>query len=298
MNYLNSILSILMLLAVQCLAQSEIPDTPKSLQGIINVNPRDMLLLRKTILNIDEAKNSPISEIPRFSANTDISQLTLTSGEQMPEVFSLFKQPTSIEFVDVTGEPWPVREYLARDPFIMVKHSKAGAGNALWVSAEKNFGQAVISVFLKDLPTAISVLVKADNEQFNKTKTIKIMRLGVNSKINRSNVQMAEEAGQEVDEFMMSASHGIRPYGYTTLVTSNENVHAWSNANEVLIYSNIVPFLPNPIRITGGSTHGWRAYRLPLTSRIQMINEFGSVVDVVLKSELPDTETIAKTEKH
>ena len=273
----------------------DIPDTPPSLQGFIKVNPRDMLVVRGAVTAFAEAKHSPVIEIPKGGA--DSSQVNLSAGEAMPEVFAMLMNPTSIEFVDITGEPWPLKEYFALDPFLTVKASMGGAGNAIWVSANKPFGQAVISVYLKDLPTAISVLVTADNTNYHRVKNIKVMRLGVNANVTRNNVQMAEEAGQEVDEFIMSAAHGIRPSGYTQLSTNNENVIAWTNQKDLLIYTDMSPIIPNPIRVVSGTSDKWTAFRLPITTRIQMTNEMGKVIEVVLENRQPIAGIDAKTEQ-
>lgn len=248
---------------------------------VLKVSPLDILAIRSGTEKIQDAKYQPITTLP--PALSDTTELRLTVNESKPVVYVFEMNPTSVEFVDMTGAPWPIAEAKSfNGSFIEVKKVVNNFENSMWINPLLPKGEALIGVFLKDLQTNISFVAVANKEKFHSSKVIKIMRLGPNAVVDRTTSMLAVDEGQETDEDLLSAAYGIRPADYHELETKNTSVKAWENGKEVLIFTSLDPIAPAPLRIKTGS-NDWRAYRIPMTSRITFSNKSGSVVEVVLE---------------
>lgn len=253
-------------------------DRRPDIKKIIAVDPKDVIDARQAVKEMSEATYRPLAPLPK--AKSDVSELFLTANEEVPVIHIAPGNPTSIEFTDITGAPWPILEHRSFSSFVTTTLAGVSARNSVWVVGQEVLGEAVLSFYLKELETVVSVKVVADGENYHRNKTLKIMRLGENAKINRLTVREAEEAGQKTDEDLVSAAYGIRPNGFTELNASSDSVVAWQKENELIIYSNLDLMLPNPTAIKTGSANGWRSYRVPMTSRLTFTNETGKVVYV------------------
>lgn len=285
--------------ALVCLAQEEVefetirPDIATLISG----NPKDILELRKAIEQVSKGTYIPLAEISNAVAET--TQIKLGYGEEMPVVYGLKFQPTTVEFLDVTGAPWPISEFKGYNgAFLQIEASKGTAGHLLFMTPKKAYGEAVVAVLLEGLPTAINFIVKSDNSNFHRVKKIQVMRLGTQTDVTSVNLRIAEQAGQEIDEALQSASYGIRPNGFRNLVTHNEQVIAWTNDEEIYVYSSLNPILPDLVNVANGQNPGWRAFSFPLTSRLTMSNDIGSVVEVILENEVSLIDGSTSTKRY
>lgn len=254
----------------------ERPDIKK----IIGRDPRDIIDTRRAVREIDVATHRPLVEVP--DAKSDVSEVYLTANEEIPVVYLVAGNPTTIEFTDITGAPWPILEHRSFSGYLNSKLAGTQAKNSLWAIARESVGEAVLSVYLKDLDTVVSVRCVSTGENYHRNKTVKIMKLGVNAKITRISVQEAEEAGSKVDEDLLSASLGIRPFEAIQLESSSSSVIAWEKGSVIFIYTSLDQMTPIPTGVKTGSSSGWTAFRIPLTSRLTLTNEAGNVVKVNL----------------
>lgn len=247
---------------------------------LLQANPADVLALRNAVSAMQDAKHEPLDALPPALADT--TEINLTVNEEVPVVYLAYLNPTTVDFVDATGAPWPIAETEAfNGGFIDIKPVKNGLFNSMWVNPKATKGRAVVTVYLKGLQTPISYVAEADKTSYHRAKTIKVNKIGPNAIVDKVSSMIAVEEGQANDDDLISAAYGIRPVDYKSLTTNNESVVAWGNSNAILIYTNLDPITPNPIRVHEGQ-NGWRSYRLPITSRIQFSNKTGSVVEVIL----------------
>lgn len=256
----------------------ERPDIAK----IIGKNPKDILDVRKAVQEVDTATFTPLQNLP--DAKADVSEVYLTANEQIPVVYLVPGNPTTLEFTDITGATWPVLEHKTFSPFIESVGVENSAKNALWLIAQQERGEAVISVYLHGLDTVVSVKCIANGQEYHRTKTVKIMKLGHNAKVNRITVREAEEAGAPIDEELLSAAYGIRPNGSKIMKSSSDAVIAWEKGNDIYLYTSLDLMIPSPIRIKTGTANGWKAFKIQRTTRLQLTNETGNVVKVRIES--------------
>lgn len=256
-------------------------DERPDIAEMLKTNPKDMIDTRRAVMEMDKATYIPLNSIP--APMSDVSEVFLTPNEEIPTLYLVAGNPTSLEITDITGAPWPILERMSFSPFVKTEVAATEAKNSLWIIAQQNVGEAVLSVYLRDLDTVLSVRVVSDGKHYHRNKTLKVMRLGVNAKISRNTVQEAEEAGMAKDEDLMSASYGIRPNGFVTLVASSDAVVAWQKGEELIVYSSLALMMPHPTRIKTGIANGWTAYRVPNTTRLRFTNETGNVVSVSLQ---------------
>lgn len=263
----------------------EFEDPRPDVYSITQTDPRTLLELRKAVNEISKSHDIPINEI--LDSKSDTVRINLSSGEDMPVVYGLKYNPTSVEFLDVTGEPWPIRKYKGYNgAFLDIEDGKDDGGHILFLSPKKNYGEAVVAVLLDGLPTAINFKVKADNSTYHRVKKIQVMRLGTKTPITNLNLKIAEQAGQQIDDNLLSASYGVRPNGFKTLITKNDQVIAWSDDKTIYVYTSLNPILPNPVEFGSGQNPGWRAFSFPMTSRLTMSNDIGSIVEISLSPEV------------
>lgn len=247
---------------------------------LLNGNPKDVFDVRRAVNEMDVASNAPIRYIP--SPESDVSEVHLIHNEDIPVIYLMAGNPTTVEFTDITGAPWSILQTKSFSPFVKSTVTAVKEKNSAWLKATEIAGEAIVSFYLKDLNTVVSIKVVADGKKYHRSKVVKIMKIGANTKIDRLTIQEAEEAGQPTDEDLLSASYGIRPNGYRKLDSSHDSVIAWEGDDNLLIYTSLDPMIPDPIRIKTGAATGWRAYRLPKTTRITLTNEIGNVVYVTV----------------
>lgn len=256
----------------------ERPDIAK----IIANNPKDVIDVRKAVKEMDEATYTPLNNLP--TAKADVSEVNLVANEQIPVVYLVAGNPTTIEFTDITGATWPIVEHKTFSPFLESVDVQNSAKNALWLIAHQISGEAVISVYLKGLDTVVSVKCISNGIDYHRQKTVKIMKLGANAKINRMTVREAEEAGAPIDEELLSAAYGIRPNEAKLMESSSDAVIAWEKGNDIYLYTALDLMIPIPVRLKTGTANGWTAYKIQKTTRLTLTNETGNVVRVKIKS--------------
>jgi len=278
------ILHLLWFVSLSAIAENEnvsIFEKRPDIAKIIGTDPRDIIDARKGVQEIDTAYYKPLQPLP--DALSDVSEVFLTANESIPVLYLIAGNPTTLEFTDITGAPWPIVEHRSFSPFLDSKMVSTSSKNSLWAIAQESVGEAVISVYLKDLDTVVSIRCIADGTSYHRNKTVKVMKLGVNAKVNRMTVQEAEEAGSEVDEDLLSAAYGVRPNNSSQMQSSSDAVISWEKEGQLLLYTSLDLMIPKPIRIKTGTANGWTAFRVPKTSRLTFTNEAGNVVKVKLE---------------
>lgn len=251
--------------------------------AILKADPASVVGLRRESQALADSQYQPIENPPETLSDT--TEIKLVDNESVPAVYLYKLQPTTVQFVDITGAPWPIADTKGFDGnFIKIKQVLNNQNNSLWASPNNPLGFAFVSVYLKGENTPITLKFEANKKKYHTSKIIKITKLGPNAVVDRDSALLANQAGLETDEELESAAYGIRPNNFSELETHNESVVAWENGKNILVYTPLDPLVPGPIRVKVGA-RDWKAYRLPITSRITFTNKTGGLVEVLLEKK-------------
>jgi len=268
------------------------PTTENFADDMFLLTPEEVGDIRTQNQKIEEAKFQtiidPIVESVIFDRH-------LEPNEQPVVAYGIENSPTAIQFIDATGEPWPIHKALGRDgAFFTLQPIENEYKNSVIASGNQPAGIAFATIYLRDEPEPITVKFVVNNEIFNPKVTVRIMRTGPNAKQTIETLSsLANNKGSQErymgDEALNSALSGITPLDAKRALIRvdgalDANVDAWLIGNDVLIRTRLTLFSPQYKQISLG-TSGYKAYRMPYSPVIYGNSPEGKVVKLIIKGD-------------
>lgn len=145
---------------------------------------------------IYDANQKALYDRPEPKGRVDAGFISLQPGETPPQLTVSPGIASVIGFYDVTGQPWPIDQYILGDGknFQVVQVGKDASSIA--VTPLRNFGWTNIIVALKDEAKPVVMNVKVSDAQVQYRHDVQIMSSGPNAKPNMANTDSTvEEAG-------------------------------------------------------------------------------------------------------
>lgn len=200
--------------------------------------PEQIRFLRKTL---DQTQRAT-AETPYTPAKPVASSYTVDlSPGATPAVVRLgTNYVTSIVFVDITGERWPIVSYAVgnEDSFDVQdpdKDNKAKDGNALTVISNTAYGSGNISVFLRGLSTPVTITLVSGQKEIDYRADMRIKARGPFA-------QAPEVSGDDItngDPLLLGVLDGLMPSGSRELRSADSDVRAWSYGGKMYVRSRM-----------------------------------------------------------
>lgn len=148
-------------------------DDPKTLleslikDGTLALSPNDIFLLRLLVDEVEKAKNSPFVSPTIINDQYNIDQ---TDRYKMYDIYVHDTGETLIEFLDITGEPWPIFDNSEGKGFDIQK----GENNMLWITPKERHRQTNFFVTLEEYPAPIQFNIHYSNEKRHGLASFKV----------------------------------------------------------------------------------------------------------------------------
>jgi hypothetical protein len=274
-----ALVSVVQVSAAQTSGSEDI--RPADEQAIFQMTPADVLRLRGAAANHEQAQYREIIN-PEITAQ--LVEITLDPEEKIHSIYLLQRAPTSLNFVDVSGTPWPVVTIKGYDGELFgVEAIENEFNNAIVLHGVLPAGMSFISVFLKGLPHPVTVRVVVGVDQYNSNQTFKIMRIGPETELNIDTISAASQIGLPSDVDLNNVMYAVTPTGAKKIKVNQPDVQVWEKDGDILVRTNLTIFSPAHLRLKTGP-NGYNAYRLPNTTRIYASTDAGNVINIVLEN--------------
>jgi intracellular multiplication protein IcmK len=146
--------------------------------GLLPMSPDQIREFMHKLENSQEAAVPPFAGQP--TGQVRINTLSLDPGNEPPEVNLSAGYVTTINMVDVTGEPWPILDVGVGGNF-EVSPTTAGT-HVVRIMPLSRFGSGDLSVLLKDLPTPVIFRLTAGGPNVDLRYDARIAKMGPNAK--------------------------------------------------------------------------------------------------------------------
>lgn len=250
-------------------------------RAILRATPEQVLQLRKAAADRQEAMYKPITQFRELSNSYSLS---LSPDDPTPVVNMLYLSPSTIQFIDASGEPWPVdRAEIVDGGFLVGSIVDNEHDNSIVLANSIPEGVAHITVFLakESVPITLRVRASVNDPIYNKLTTIRVKNLGPQAKIGRESLQAVKEIGLDTDQDLNSVLYAVKPFGARISKTNNTAVLAWYKDGDLLVRSKHHIISPRIKRSQTGQG-GYTAYRLEIASRVLAVDESGQIVEVAV----------------
>lgn len=307
----NAIAVALTALALQAHAQSaevsesaEAPAFERRASELLIADPKSILNVRKTIQQNSAARQAPIvadfePEIPQEVLDLeDMFDITLEPDQMAPKVFISRYQSTAVSFVDVYGNPWPIRKIsnfmgglitidkaTEDDAAAKSEGGKQGIplddpqAGSFTLTAMKHGVVGNMTVYLYNLATPISINFVGKSSMFHRAATMRVRDIGPQTDTSLLLSQDGVTVGTEADGDLNNVLYGAGPLGSEQMVVSGGDGKAWIKGEHLFLQTSIDVFSPEILRASHGNGK-FRAYKLPKTTAVMGTNSEGKTVSL------------------
>lgn len=152
-------------------------------EGTLELSPNDILLLRMTLDQIDQATNKNFVN-PKLI--NDQYMIDHKDRYKTYEIFIHDSGETLIEFLDINGEPWPIYDHSDNENV----NIRLGEDHMLWMSPKTKYREFNFFVTLKEYKNPIQFVVKYSNEKRHGLATFKLPYVSPTSTLGNSKTEM------------------------------------------------------------------------------------------------------------
>lgn len=251
--------------AFEVLMEEMFPTTPEQLRKI---QEREREINR---VIYDNKEPKPLS---------DIISVSTRPGEPPRVVHVAPMHVSSINIIDVTGQPWPIEsistgnaiDYTASVP---AAHAHA---NVFQVVPLRETGTTNLNIYLAGYPLTIPLILKNSTDKYYPSAIIQIDREGPQAKPSQV---FTLESGK-FDLVLKDIVIGVTPNNFERLKTNDRNVEAWRFNEDIFIRTSYRAMSPLPRGIYHGPSN-YVAYRMANIPVVVFTNQNGLEVKVVIE---------------
>lgn len=213
---------------------------------------------------------------PKPTSSTQV--VDLSPGATPPSVRMSSGFISTLNFVDASGQPWPITGEDLGDPKnFNIQVTKEGT--ALLVQSLSDARMvANLAVMLKGLSTPVMITLLSGQSRVDYRMDFRIPKLGPNAKVQMS------LAPNTVSSQLLQVLDGIAPANAHTLRVSDNEIKAWSQGNNLYLRTTgtlISPSFSASVQ-SGDGTH---AYQLP-HSAVILVMKHGQIQKINIGDEL------------
>jgi intracellular multiplication protein IcmK len=224
------------------------------LNQTIPLTPEQIIELRKRVDESQVAVATPPRTPPQPVSSTLV--VDLSPGAASPLIRLATGFVTSIVFVDVTGQPWPVGDYSLGNPkdFNIQWDQKT---NTLFIQSTVAYVTGNLAVRLANLDTPIVLSLVTGQKYVDYRVDLQILARGPNALAPITGDALPPAANTE----LLSILDGVPPLGSTELKVSCGGGRAWL-VNDKLIFRSKLRILSPAWSSTVSSIDGTHVYEL------------------------------------
>ncbi len=248
--------------------------------GLLPLSPDQVRDFMHKLENTQEAAQPPFAGQPK--GEVKVVSLALDPGVAPPQINLAAGYVTTIDMVDITGEPWPILDVGVGGNF-EVTPTQAGS-HVVRISPLTRLGSGNLSILLKGLSTPVIFKLSAGGETFHMRYDVRIPKLGPNAKaplISRG--RTGPTAGDEVIVMMLE---NAPPKAAVRLKVAGVDARtmAWKLGDKIFVRTPLALLSP-AWNASASSSDGITVYEIGDAPVLLMSDEGAMVRARILRSE-------------
>lgn len=255
--------------------QSGLPPLPPlpdvgnmAIEQKLPLTPDQIRQLRRRL----DAVQRATAEAPHVPPKPRLGQVLvdLSPGATPPVVRVAAGHGAVITFLDSTGSPWPVvaAENAAKDSFSLAQ--AVPGSSTISLNAESNYGNGSMTVYLKDLPTPITLTMLSGQPVVDYRLDVRVPLPGPNAKPSPVPVKPIPDVS--FDTRLADVLDGTPPASLKPLVIAGLQGQAWRDGNQMFLRTRMTLLSPAPTQVTS-SQDGTKAYGMDWTPVIVLSDD-------------------------
>lgn len=242
---------------------------------LMPLTPAQITLLHANELKTKKAVQSYPVTPPTPTSNTLL--VSLSPGATPNTIRMANGYISTLNFVDSTGQVWPIQSYDLGDPKdFTVKSTKDGS--SLFIQPTSDFTMANIAVMLKGLSTPIMFTLIPGQRKVDYRDDIHVPGNGPNALPGQSQLPHTESPS------LLNVLDGIPPSGSTQYATSMPNTTVWRLGSRLYVRTKCTIISPSWIS-TMQSPDGMHAYELSDTPVLLALQN-GNTVNIKIGGKI------------
>jgi len=264
-----------------------IPNPAPPMQNIINSEQQSMMGMSPDEIKAFREQyrqrlDAAVDKAPKLRTRT--VSLDLSAGGAIPRIELVSGQMGSLNFIDINGNPWPVRGVVWGDnkSFQMIAppvNDPSSPQNVVAASSAVEVGNTTASILLTDLQTPVIISLVADRSLHDARVDLRINQSGPASKSMPMGRGLTPQAS---DTTAVSILDGIPPKGAKMLTSSRSDVRAYQIGNKLYLRSWHDVLSPPYDAIVNGAG-GVRVFAFNQASPVIVMSVQGSTQMVTLE---------------
>ena len=240
--------------------------------GLLPLSPDQIRSFMHRLENTQEASQAPFAGVPK--AEVKITTLSLDPGAEPPQIDLAAGYITTINMVDMTGEPWPILDVGVGGNF-EVTPTQAGS-HVVRIVPLTRLGTGNLSILLKDLSTPIIFRLSAGGPTVHMRYDARVPKIGPNGKVPL--IDHGRTGPMAGDETIMMLLENAPPKAAQRLKVAGLDTRtmAWQLDNKVFVRTPLTLLSPAWIASVS-STDGMTVYEIG-DAPVLLMSDNGSVV--------------------
>lgn len=256
-----------------------------ALQGLLPLRPEEVRILLERFDRTQESVETPIYPPPK--PLSVVETLAMDPGAEPTKIKTSVGHITTVNFIDMTGKPWPVESVSWAGDFEVMENvgEKEGGENIIRITPRTNFARGNMSVKMIELPTPIIVVLEANRDEVHYRFDATVPQNGPQAEIPIIDQGITLAAGRAD---LSSLLQGIVPNSAVKM-----NVAGVDGRTSAYNYNGLT-YLRTPLTLLSpgwnssvASADGMRVYELQNTP-IVLLSENGKMV----RAQLSDREEL------
>ena len=257
-----------------------------ALQGLMPLKPEEIRILLERFDRTQESVETPIYPPPK--PLSVVETLAMDPGSEPTVIKTAVGNITTVNFIDITGRPWPVQSVSWAGDFDVMQNPSNGEDqgvNIIRITPRTEYARGNMSIKMIGLDTPIIVILKSDRDEVHYRFDATIPQNGPQADIPIINKGITLTAGRSDISGLLQ---GIIPQSAEKLEVSGVD-----GRTSAYNYNNMT-YLRTPLTLLSpgwnnsvSSADGMRVYELPATP-IVLLSENGKMV----RAQLSDREKL------
>ena len=254
-----------------------------SLTGLLPLTPDEIRRFLKAYDKTQEAVQRPPYEYPEPVLG--VETLSLEPGQPPQEVNTAVGFVTTLNFVDSTGEPWPIKDIGWAGEFEILQPEEEG--NVVRITPLTEFAHGNMSVRLVDLKAPVVVTMKTVRDKVHYRLDLRVPSIGPKGALPVMDTKISLSAG---GKDLVTILEGITPQGAEKMIVSGTDSQSTAYLVNGKTYFRTPLTLLSPAWTSSvKSADGMTVYELE-EAPVLLLSDKGKMVRAYVKKEEEDYE--------
>lgn len=248
----------------------------KMLQDTIPLTPEQIIKL-KHLQDASQRASAITPYIPPTPVSSTLS-ISLDPGNTPPVIRLASGFVSSVVFLDVTGQPWPIVEYsLGNSKDFDIQWDSSS--NTLFIQSLSTYSGGNIAIKLQGLNSPIMLSLLSGQKMVDYRIDLQVNARGPQA----DEPLFSDNLPSKIDPIMMSVLDGLPPANAKELKIDNLAAQAWNVQGKIFLRTKLTVLSPAWTSVVS-SPDGTHVYQLPRTSVILFAKQ-GEPISANLKEE-------------